>query len=78
MMADAQTFETTRGRSLRLWPAAVILLLQWVAKFTVPVIAPDIGPFAVMAGVIGGLAIIVWWLFFSRALWSDRLSSVPQ
>jgi uncharacterized membrane protein YhaH (DUF805 family) len=26
--------------------------------------------------VLGGLAIIIWWMFFSRALWSERVSAI--
>jgi outer membrane protein assembly factor BamB len=31
------------------------------------------GNYAVMAGVAAGPAILLWWLFFSRAPWSERL-----
>jgi outer membrane protein assembly factor BamB len=62
--------------SLRLWPGVLIVVLQWLARFVVPVIVPDAMPIGVLAGLAGGVAVIVWWLFFSRALWRDRLGIV--
>ena len=29
-----------------------------------------------LGGVVGGLAIVVWWLFFSRAPWSERVGAI--
>ena len=76
-MAPAQTDQPTRQKPLRLWPGVVIVVLQWLARFVVPYFAPDAIIYGVMAGVFGGgLAIIVWWVFFSRALWSERLGAV--
>jgi outer membrane protein assembly factor BamB len=75
-MTIAQTVESTRPRPLRLWPGVVIVLLQWLARFAVPVIAPDAAPFAALSGPIGGLAVIVWWTFFSRAPWSERVGAI--
>jgi len=75
-MADAQTVESMRRRPLRLWPGVVIVLLQWLIRLGLPVIAPDIGPFAVLSGPIGALAVVVWWVFFSRACWSERAGAI--
>lgn len=61
---------------LRLWPGVVIVVLQWLARFVVPLFAPAAAPYGMMAGLAGGLALIAWWLFFSRARWSERLGAV--
>ena len=60
-------------KPLRLWPAVVIVLLQWVARFGAAILSPDFVAYGVMAGFAGGLALIGWWLFFSRAGWYERL-----
>ncbi len=75
-MANAQTDEPTR-KPLRLWPGVVIVVLQLLARFVVPAFAPEAALYGLMGGVfVGGLAIVVWWLFFSRALWSERLGAI--
>src|SRR5688572_28398402 len=60
-------------KPLRLWPAVVIVLLQWVARFGAAILSPDFTAYGVLAGFAGGLALIAWWLFFSRAGWYERL-----
>ena len=60
-------------KPLRLWPGVVIVLLQWVARFGAATLSPDFTAYGVLAGVVGGLALIGWWLFFSRAGWYERL-----
>jgi outer membrane protein assembly factor BamB len=37
---------------------------------------PDQGTYWFLGTVIGGLAIVVWWAFFSRAPWSERLGAI--
>jgi len=41
-----------------------------------PVVVPETMMFAVLGGLVGALAIVVWWLFFSRALWAERVSAI--
>ncbi len=64
-------------KPLRLWPGVVAVTLQWLARFGIKVIVPGFKGFAWSAqgGIIGALAVIVWWLFFSRARWFDRLGA---
>ncbi len=69
--------------SLRLWPGLLIVTLQWVMAFLVPRLVPEaewfgleIAIVGLMASVLGGLAILVWWLFFSRARWSERIGAL--
>jgi outer membrane protein assembly factor BamB len=60
-----------------LWPGIIAVVLQWIGWFLVPVVlpmseAPCIG---LLAGLLGGLAILVWWLLFSRAPWLERIGA---
>jgi len=68
--------EPIRKKQLRLWPGVVIVLLMWLVRFVIPLIIPGgliIGAYGVL---FGGLAIIVWWAFFSRAPLIERLSAI--
>jgi outer membrane protein assembly factor BamB len=75
-MSMAQTDPLTPRQPLRLWPGVAAAVLLCVLRFVVPVLAPK----ALIWGILGGLAcallIILWWLFFSRAPWSERLGAV--
>lgn len=63
-------------RPLRLWPGVIIVLLQLLTRFGLPVIAPEVGSFGVLSEPIGGLAVIAWWAFFSRAPWRERVGAI--
>ncbi len=67
---------STVENPLRLWPGVVALVLQWLGWLIVPMFWPE----AMLYGVLGGLAcgpvIVLWWLFFSRAPWSERLGAL--
>src|SRR5262245_38748689 len=61
---------------LRLWPGVLIVALMLVTRFGVPVVFPQFTAEAALAGLVGGIAIILWWLAFSRAAWADRLGAI--
>ncbi len=70
-MAQLQT-----RKPLRVWPGVAIVILELLARFVLPVVAPDYGVFGILGGVFGTLAIVLWWLLFSRARWFERLGAV--
>ena len=63
-------------KPLRVWPGVVILILQLLLRFVLPVVMPD----AFLYGLLGGLVctglVVLWWLFLSRAAWIERLGAV--
>lgn len=71
-MATASNSAPSSSRSLRLWPGIVLVLLQWLVRFALPLAVPDALSFAVLGGLAGGLAVIVWWAFWSRAPRGER------
>jgi outer membrane protein assembly factor BamB len=77
-MATVQTAQSSSRKPLRLWPGVVIVALQWLLRFVIPEIVPeDLAPQAMLYGIFGALlcavALLLWWLFFSRAPWLERL-----
>ncbi len=75
-MTIAQTDKLTPQKPLRLWPGVLIVVLQWLGRFVVPIVVPQALPFGVIGGLLGGLAIVVWWVFFSRAPRSERWGAI--
>ncbi len=64
-LSDGQVHE----KQIRLWPGIVIVLLQWLIRFGIPVVVPGdtATQLGVFGGLFGGLAIVIWWIFFSRS-----------
>ena len=75
-MTTSQIDALSPRRPLRLWPGVVIVILQLVGRFVVPVFFPDFMIYGVLGGVAGALLVVLWWLFLSRAAWSERLGAV--
>ena len=67
---------TTPNRPLRLWPGVVAAALVLVLRYILPAIFPDAGMIGIFGGMFFVLVILVWWLFFSRAAWSERITAL--
>jgi hypothetical protein len=68
--------EKGERQPLRLWPGVVAVTLQWLARFGVPIVAPEAMPFAMIGGLVGALAVLVWWAFFSRVPHFERWGAI--
>jgi len=62
-------------KPLRLWPGVVAVVLQWVG-FLLPRFAPDLMMWGLLGAAFFGLVVVVWWLFFSRAPWLERVGAL--
>ena len=76
-MATTQIALPAPRKPFRLWPGIVAVVLQWIGWFVVPAVLPwSQAPFiGLLVGVLGGLAILLWWLLFSRAPWVERIGA---
>ncbi|HEY7497390.1 MAG TPA: PQQ-binding-like beta-propeller repeat protein [Vicinamibacterales bacterium] len=68
--------DPTSRKPLRLWPGVAAAALMIVLRVVVPIVAPDMGLYAAIGGLICSLTILLWWLFFSRAAWIDRIAGI--
>lgn len=75
-MSTAGAREPRLNDPLRLWPGVALVVSQWLLRFGLPVIAPDAAPISVIGGVVAGVAVVIWWLAFSRARWPERLAAI--
>jgi outer membrane protein assembly factor BamB len=76
-MTGTRSNESTR-RPLRLWPGIAAAVLLLLARFGVKLVVPGAhGFFTGMTASFGCmLAVLLWWLFFSRAAWLERLGAL--
>src|SRR5258707_14914220 len=75
-MPIEQTEPLTAQKPLRLWPGVVAAVLLGLVKFGAPIVVPEAKIFAMLGGLFGSLAILVWWVFFSRAARSERWGAI--
>ena len=73
----------TPSRPLRLRPGVILAILLVITRYGLPLIAPDaaiaempVAVIAMLGGVLFVAAIVIWWLFFSRAPWMERLGAL--
>jgi outer membrane protein assembly factor BamB len=59
-----------------LWPGVAAVVVQWLVWVGFPLVAPDYAVVGMLGGVAGGAVVLVWWLFFSRAPWAERIGAI--
>jgi outer membrane protein assembly factor BamB len=77
------TNHSIASKPLRLWPGVAFAAFAVLMRFGLPLALPGVPIFGMDSGivgligsVVGTLGILIWWLFFSRAAWADRLGAV--
>jgi outer membrane protein assembly factor BamB len=63
-------------KPLRLWPGVAAAVLLCLSRFVIPALVPWTFPYGLIGGFVCTLAIVVWWLFFSRAPWAERVGAL--
>ena len=71
-----QIEQPAQPKPLRVWPGVVAVMLQWFGWFVVPLFYQPALFGGMLAGLILGIAIVVWWLFFSRMQWLERIAAI--
>src|SRR4051812_3734542 len=72
----AQINVSDRRQPLRLWPGVVAAALLCLLRFILPAIVPDAFIVGFLGSVVCALAILIWWVFFSRASWVERVGAI--
>ena len=79
-MQTSQEHDTnpSERKELRLWPGVAAISVQWLCWVALPLAVPGpmTGVIALIGGLVGGLAVAVWWAFLSRAPRPERLGFI--
>lgn len=68
--------ESSSEKPLRLWPGVAGAIIVVVARFVIAPFVPGFGLVGFLVGAAGAALILLWWLFFSRAPWLERIGAV--
>ena len=68
--------EPASQRPLRLWPGAAAAVFLVLIGYVVPIFAPRFAGLGMIGAVVCALIVLLWWLFFSRARWYERLGAI--
>src|SRR5262245_61897177 len=67
---------STMNKPLRLWPGVAGAALLVVLRYILPAVLPDALLIGMLGGLICALAVLFWWLIFSRAPWLERIGVI--
>jgi hypothetical protein len=70
------TQDSSVRKPLRLWPGVAAAAVLVVLRFIVPAVLPDGSSIGMLGAMAAGLLILLWWLFFSRAAWIERIGAL--
>jgi hypothetical protein len=74
-MNTTPSVDSATRQPLRLWLGVVAVVL-WLLRFVVPVFVPPAILVGMLGALVGALAVIVWWAFFSRGPRLERWGAV--
>ena len=60
------------SESLRLWPGILFSVVLIPIRYLLPVLVPRATVIGIFGGMLLSLAIIIWWVFFSRAQKTEK------
>ncbi len=66
----------TLRKPLRLWPGVTAAIALVVIRFLLAAVVPEAMLISMFGGLLCAVAILIWWLFFSRAPWLDRIGAL--
>ncbi len=72
-MPTVQGLDRAARQPLRLWPGVIAAVVIVLGRYLAPFVLPDGEIYGLFAALGGSLVIVLWWMFFSRAPWSERL-----
>lgn len=63
-------------QNFRIWPGALAVLLLFLARYGLPLIDQDMLFVALGGAAVAVVAVLVWWLGFSRVPWPERAGAL--
>jgi outer membrane protein assembly factor BamB len=72
----AETSMPAIQKPLRLLPGVIIVVLQFLVRYIAPAVIPNGMVIGIFGGMAGVLAILVWWIFFSRIQRIERFGAI--
>jgi outer membrane protein assembly factor BamB len=70
------TTDQSARKPFRVWPGIAAVVVQWLFWFVTPIVRPEAAIIGFLAALVCGLIVLVWWLFFSRAPWVERIGGL--